>query len=327
MERNHGSPGPTIEQPPSASPALAIRILGTLRVSRNGVDLGAHDLGGPKPRQILEILLLRLGTPISKERLIELLWAGHPPTEAQPTLESYVCVLRRHLQPGAGRTGPLQTVNGGYVMEKSLVDLDLDRFDTLYRHAQHSTAPDALPLLREALALAALPLLGDELVPAWAAEERSLHAARVTAARILAAESATALLLTEESVAWANLALAGDPLNEHAWTSLILGLEQAGRHTEGLQAYETFRRALDFELGCSPGKTLRAAQVRLLHATADNELSEVLAALILLHEQFQRATGRPGGSAFLQVESSAPDLLREAGMVLDSFLRRVRIAV
>ena len=327
MEITQGSPGPTVQQRAAASPALEIRMLGTLRVDRMGAVLGAHHLGGPKPRQILELLLLHLGTPISKERLIELLWEGHPPAEAQPTLESYVCVLRRHLQPGAGRTGPLQTVNGGYVMEKSLVDLDLDRFDALFRHAQQSSASEALPLLREALALAALPLLGDELVPAWAAEERTLHAARVTAARILAAETATALLLTAESVDWANQALVGDPLNEHAWTALILGLEHAGRHAEGLQAFETFRRALDLELGCAPGTALRAAQARLLQATADDEFSDVLSALFLLHDQCQRAVRSPNGPAFLHVEPAAPDVLREAGIVLDSFLRRARFGV
>ena len=326
MAITHGSPGPTIEQLSTSSATLEIRILGTLRVCRNGTVLGAHQLGGPKPRQILELLVLQLGTPVSKPRLIELLWDGHPPAEAQPTLESYICVLRRHLQPGAGRTGPLQTVNGGYVMEKPLVDLDLDRFDTLYRHAQQSPASEALPLLREALALAAQPLLGDELVPAWASEERTLHAARVTAARILAAETATALLLTEESVDWANQALVGDPLNEHAWTALILGLERAGRHTEGLQAFETFRRALALELGCSPGLPLRAAQARLLRATADGEFSDVLSALLLLQDQFQRAVGSQKIPASLQVEPPAPDVLREAGIVLDSFLRRVRVS-
>ena len=326
MAITHGSPGPTIEQLSTSSATLEIRILGTLRVCRNGTVLGAHQLGGPKPRQILELLVLQLGTPVSKPRLIELLWDGHPPAEAQPTLESYICVLRRHLQPGAGRTGPLQTVNGGYVMEKPLVDLDLDRFDTLYRHAQQSPVSEALPLLREALALAAQPLLGDELVPAWASEERTLHAARVTAARILAAETATALLLTEESVDWANQALVGDPLNEHAWTALILGLERAGRHTEGLQAFETFRRALALELGCSPGLPLRAAQARLLRATADGEFSDVLSALLLLQDQFQRAVGSQKISASLQVEPPAPDVLREAGIVLDSFLRRVRVS-
>ncbi|WP_241972725.1 AfsR/SARP family transcriptional regulator [Cryobacterium cryoconiti] len=326
MEQTHGSPGPSDDPLPMqllATTPLTIRLLGTLRVDRNGTVLGAHDLGGPKPRQVLEILLLRLGRPISKERLIELLWEGHPPAEALPTLESYVCVLRRHLQPGSGRTGPFQTVNGGYVIERSFVELDLDRFDTLYRHAQQSAAAERLPMLRQALALATAPLLGDELLPLWAAEERALHSARVTAARIMAAESAAELNLAEEAVGWAQLALGDDPLNEHAWTALILGLEQAGRPAEGLQAYESFRLALDRELGCAPGDVLRAAQVRLLQATADGEFSTVLAALLMLHDQHRRAT--PFGASYPHADRLVQASLREAEHVLDAFLRRVRI--
>jgi len=303
---------------------VSVRLFGSLRVRRGDVVLDARHLGGPKPRQILEILLLNLGTPVSKDRLIELLWSGNPPAEAQPTLESYVSVLRRHVQPGAGKTGPLQTANGGYVMERSLVDLDLDLFDTLFRRAQQAAPAEAFPLLCRALELASAPLLGDELLPAWAGEERSLHAARVTAARILAAETAAALHRTDESVGWANLALAGDPLNERAWAALLLGLERAGRYAEGLQSYERCRRAMDRELGCPPGRSLRATHIRLLHATADGdgELSEVLSALLVLHDELCRATVVTADHTPATAAPAVAETLREAGAVVHSFLRR-----
>ncbi|TFD79473.1 AfsR/SARP family transcriptional regulator [Cryobacterium fucosi] len=322
MEKSHGSPGPTFEALPTR---VTIQILGSLRVCRDGAVLGAHHLGGPKPRQILEILLLQLGIPVSKERLIDLLWGGNPPAVALPTLESYVCVLRRHLQPGAGKSGALQTVNGGYVMDKALVDLDLDRFDTLLRLAQHAAAAEALPMLREALDLAVGPLLGSELLPAWAVDERALHAARVAEARILAAESARALFRPAEAVGWASQATDGDPLNERAWTALILGLEQAGRPTDGLAAFDRCRRILNRELGCTPGPDLRQAQVRMLHATADGELSELLSALLLLHDQLRNA-GALNAAAAPPVSLSS-ESLREARLVIDSFLRRALVAV
>ncbi|MBG6059380.1 DNA-binding SARP family transcriptional activator [Cryobacterium sp. MP_M5] len=321
MEKSHGSPGPTFEAVPTR---VTIQILGSLRVCRGGAVLGAHHLGGPKPRQILEILLLQLGTPVSKERLIDLLWGGNPPAEAQATLESYVCVLRRYLQPGAGKSGPLQTVNGGYVMDKALVDLDLDRFDTLLRLAQHSGAAEALPMLHEALDLAAGPLLGSELLPAWAVDERSAHAARVTEARILAAGCAMALFHPAEAVGWASQAADGDPLNERAWTALVLALELAGRPTDGLAAFDRCRRILNRELGCAPGPDLRQAQVRMLHATADGELSDLLSALLLLHDRL-RSTGADAAAA--PPAPLANESLREAGLVIDSFLRRALVAV
>src|SRR5215217_5657706 len=113
------------------SPALQISVLGPLSIRLGDTTLNANDLGGPKPRQVLEILLLSFGLAVSKTRIIDLLWNGNPPAVALPTLESYVSVLRRRLQPGAGRTGPLRTVTGGYVIEPSLVHLDLNRFEAL----------------------------------------------------------------------------------------------------------------------------------------------------------------------------------------------------
>ena len=139
---------------------LDAKIIGPLRIQRGDAVLGHGDLGGPKPRQILELLLLNLGAPVSKDRLIDILWAGQAPPEALPTLESYVSVLRRHLQPGMGKDGPLRTVTGGYMLDRSLVDLDLDRFNVLVRKAESASPQRAVVLLQEALGLGLGPADG-----------------------------------------------------------------------------------------------------------------------------------------------------------------------
>ncbi|WP_241979877.1 BTAD domain-containing putative transcriptional regulator [Cryobacterium glaciale] len=307
---------------------LTVHVFGNLTIRRGPVVLHAHQLGGPKPRQILEILLVHLGQPVSKDRLIELLWGASAPVEALPTLESYVSVLRRHLQPGAGKFGPLQTTTGGYVLDRDLVEVDLDQFDVLLQRAQKTIPGLAYPLLLRALDLANAPLLGDELVPAWASDARDLHAARLTGARILASETAAALHRMDDALELANLALADEPLNERAWTALVLGLEASGRNAEGLQAFDRCRHAMQNELGCAPGPILRAAQLRLLRATADGdgELANVLSALLMLHEQLRPApaTGpvsRPAATTSPRPEPVA-DSLREATDVVTSFLRR-----
>ena len=322
----------TRAQPTTTAMAhLNVHVFGNLTVRRGSVVLHSHQLGGPKPRQILEILLVHLGLPVSKDRLIELLWGASAPVEALPTLESYVSVLRRHLQPGAGKFGPLQTTTGGYVLDRDLVDLDLDQFDVLLQRAQKTIPSLAYPLLLRALDLARAPLLGDELVPAWAAEARDLHAARLTSARILASETAAALHRIDEALEFANVALADEPFNERAWTALILGLETSGRYAGGLQAYDRCRHAMQNELGCAPGPILRAAQLRLLHATADGDgdLADVLSALLMLHERLclspaSGTTSRPaaGAAPILTRPQPISESIREATDVVTSFLRR-----
>lgn len=306
---------------PSAPAALSVQLIGSLSIRRGDTVLGARNLGGPKPRQILEILLLSLGTPVSKDRLIEVLWEGHAPAEALPTLESYVSVLRRNIQPGSGKAGPLRTTTGGYVMDATLVDLDVYRFEQLLRRAQQSVPAAALVLLREALSIATAPLLGDELLPAWAEDERALHSSRVLEATVLAAEAAAEVGEAAESIEWAQKALAIDPLNERAWLARINGLETTGRFAEGLQSYEKCRRAMVRELGCAPGPSLKAAHARLLQATAEGEgeLSDVLSALLVLHGQMTPSAAQAAAAASGQ---NVRQSLREATHVINSFLLR-----
>ncbi|MFC8038036.1 BTAD domain-containing putative transcriptional regulator [Paenarthrobacter sp. NPDC057355] len=243
-------------------------MFGPLSVHRGDTELSANDLGGPKPRQVLEILLLNFGAAVSKARLMDLLWEGNQPAVALPTLESYVSVLRRHLQPGTGRSGPVRTVTGGYAIDTTMVDLDVDRFGTLTKQAVQAPPGRALALLTEALELASAPLLGDELLPAWAEDERALHATRVAAAKVKAAELALAQGELGQAIVMSESVTRLDPLNERAWTTLIIGLERNGDVVGALTAYDRCRKVMANELGCTPNKALTEAQARLLARTA-----------------------------------------------------------
>lgn len=302
---------------------LSAKILGSLEIHRGAEVLTAQQLGGPKSRQILEILLLHLGSAVSKGTLIDMLWQDAAPSAATSTLESYVSVLRRCLQPGEGKHGVLKTTTGGYLLDADLVDLDLARFDSLVAQAEHATGEDAAELLRRALAVSFEPLLGSELLPEWAEAERTLHAARVSAIRGLAAETALELGKLGEATALAQQLLEADPLNEVAWTVLILTMERAGQPLRGLQAYEQCRRVMDRELGCQPGPMLRAAQQRMLSETSaeNNDFALVIRALLALEgaRGGQLQTQHP---ATLSVIEDTEISLREAGSVVLGFVRR-----
>ncbi|WP_307036609.1 BTAD domain-containing putative transcriptional regulator [Arthrobacter sp. B3I4] len=279
------------------APSIAVQLFGPLVIRRDGTTLTAKDLGGCKPRHILEILLLSLGKPVSKVHLIEMLW-GHSAGEgAVATLESYVSGIRRAIQPGQTKTGPLRTANSGYLLDPGLVDLDLSRFAALLRAATLRKPDEAYPLLVEALELSAEPLLGFELAADWADDARTRHAAERVGAMIAAAETASVLDRHHEAVRWAQLSVQAEPLNERAWTALVTAYERAGLPAEGLTAYERCRRRFDRDLACTPGPALQAAHLRLLRQRADAnpELSEVLAALLYLGERLSGAGGRDAG--------------------------------
>lgn len=305
-----------------STPAISVRLFGTFEVRRNGAVLRAADMGGCKPRHILEILLLNLGTPVSKTRLVELLWGPQASDGAVATLESYVSGIRRAIQPGNTKSGPLRTANGGYVLDPQLVELDLSAFHELVRAARQSPPAEAHVLSMQALELAAEPLLGFELVADWAEEARNRHAAEKVAAQILAAETAAFLDKPELAVSLAQTAIRCEPLNERAWTILVAGYEQAGLPVEGLNAYERCRRLFDRDLGCTPGPALRAAHLRLLRQRAEGntELSEVLAALLYLGERLH------GPKCTQPAAEESRRMQENAGRVLDSFLQQALAA-
>ena len=58
---------------------MDFRILGALEAVADGATA---DLGPPKQRALLAILLLHVGEIVSVDRLIESLWPEHPPRTA-----------------------------------------------------------------------------------------------------------------------------------------------------------------------------------------------------------------------------------------------------
>jgi DNA-binding SARP family transcriptional activator len=65
--------------------AVRFQILGPLVVE---ADAGAVNLGGPKPRAVLAVLLVHRGTVVSDDRLVEAVWSGRPPRGALSSLRA-----------------------------------------------------------------------------------------------------------------------------------------------------------------------------------------------------------------------------------------------
>ena len=270
---------------------IGVNMLGGLRVRAGGRSLGPRELGGPKPRHLLLALLLNRGAPVSKERLVSLVWEEPAPHSAKATLEAYVSTLRKALRP---RPQPqpqtqeslIMTVAGGYAIDMACVDLDLARYEHLMSAAlQPDTDPsDALPMLQQAMALAGSPLLPEEVGSEWLDEVRFIHNQNVHKA-LVAAANKVAGLPSRSAEQWARLALAEDPFDESAWYALLRNMEACGHHARGLQAYDQCRTMFATELGCAPGPGLQALYVRLLRGAHedDEELSQLLDAVIRLH--------------------------------------------
>jgi len=116
---------------------LDFSILGPLEVRANGELIA---LGGPKQRALLAILLLNAGRVVSRDRLIEALWAERPLGASRHAVDVNVSRLRKSL--GATRAGDsvLATRAPGYVLQVEPDELDLQRFERLLADGRRAFA-------------------------------------------------------------------------------------------------------------------------------------------------------------------------------------------
>ena len=218
---------------------LEFGILGPLEVRSDGVPV---DLGGPRQRALLAVLLVRANEVVGADALIQALWGEEAPPTASKSLQVAVSRLRQALGPEADR---LQTAGGGYRLIVERDELEDPRDLSRWRG----------------------PALADlRYEPALQAEVRRLEELRAIAIedRIQAAldggEHAN-LVADLETFA------AEYPLRERLRGQQMLALYRAGRHADALAAYQDARAALD-ELGLEPGPGAAAARAGHPHPRA-----------------------------------------------------------
>jgi len=269
-------------RPPSVGRVAFIdfRILGPLEVHVRG---RAVDLGGPKPRALLAILLLHAGGVVSADRLLDELWGETPPRTANHLLHVYVSSLRKALALPAldGSRPVLLSRPPGYLLDLEPEELDAHRFEHLLAKGRRLLAGDdperASQTLREALALCRGPTLADFTYEPFAQAE----IARLEELRLVALEERVeadlALGRHPELVGELEALVAASPLRERPRGQLMLALYRSGRQAEALEAYREARQVLVDELGIEPSPSLQRLQLAILRHDASLEPEAALA--------------------------------------------------
>ena len=228
---------------------MEFRILGPLEAIEGGCPV---ELGGPKQRALLALLVLSANRVVSSDALIEALWEEQPPEKAQKALHVLVSQLRKAL--GGER---IVTRAPGYLLLVEEGELDLERFEAL-------VAAGRVDELREGLALWRGPPLAEFAYVRFAqAEIGRLEGLRQAALEqrieleIAAGEHASLVGELESLVA-------EHPVRERLRGQLMLALYRSGRQAEALAVYQDARRHLVEELGIEPGKPLRELHQAIL---------------------------------------------------------------
>jgi basic membrane lipoprotein Med (substrate-binding protein (PBP1-ABC) superfamily)/DNA-binding SARP family transcriptional activator len=243
---------------------MDFRLLGALEVCAGEV---AADLGPPKQRALLAILLLHTGEIVPIDRLIELLWGDSPPRTADHSIQIYVSNLRKSFE-GLGANGVLSTRSPGYQLDVHADSIDVRQFEAQVREGTRKLRegdPDAGAAdLRAALRLWRGPALSDFTYEEFAQPHiHRLHDLHLDAVEELAAADLAAGR-AGDVVPLLDAAIREDPLRERSRELLMLALYRTGRHPEALRTYQQLRTVLDEELGLEPSPPLQRLQERIL---------------------------------------------------------------
>ncbi|MFC8247828.1 AfsR/SARP family transcriptional regulator [Streptomyces chartreusis] len=240
---------------------LRFTVLGPVRAWRGPDEV---DLGPPKQRAVLAMLLLGEGAQVSVETLVDAVWGTGSPGSAVSSLRTYVYRLRQLLGPLA-----IVSVGDGYQMSICPDSCDLTAFRDLVARADRARRDDdsntAARYLNEALAQwqgTALAGIRGEYAQA---QRNWLERLRLSA---LEAAFAVRLDLGEHTDIARELAalVAEHPLDERFREMLMLALYRSGRQAEALMTYSEARSLLADEMGIDPGPELRNIYERILRA-------------------------------------------------------------
>jgi DNA-binding SARP family transcriptional activator len=242
-----------------------VRLFGTVTIDDGLNALGAGDLGGVRPKQVLEILLAARGHRVSTDRLAELLWGDARPDKWAGAIQTFVSVLRRHLTSDGDRARELViTESSAYRFATELVDLDLDRFDELLERSSREPTYRSRSSLEQALSLVQGEVLEDEPYATWAQDLRGTYQGRVLGARLDVADAALSELDYVAALAHVEAAVVLDHFSERAQRIAMVALYALGRQHEALATYRDFRARLDQELGLEPTAETRVLETAIL---------------------------------------------------------------
>jgi DNA-binding SARP family transcriptional activator len=226
-----------------------------------------------KQRQILALLALNAGRMVTVSTLVEELWGDDPPRSADTTLQTYILHLRNRLSEAAKTTGQdvrhlLGTRHGGYQLDGSSCQTDVEAFESLVREGRTATEAgdhrSASQTFTQALGMWSGPALAD--VPLGRILE--LEAGALEETRLSALErrieADLALQRHVDLLGELRLLVARNPMNETLSEFLMVALYRSGHAGRALTEYQRLRGVLCEELGIDPRPRLQRLHQAIL---------------------------------------------------------------
>jgi DNA-binding SARP family transcriptional activator/pimeloyl-ACP methyl ester carboxylesterase len=282
-----------------------VAVLGPVRVVVDDIDVTPRAV---KERTLLAVLALRNGQAVTVDQLVEELWGDLDRDGGKHALQVRVAALRKTLD-GAGASGLLRHVGGGYVLDVDDSRVDHLRFSVLVSQSRVQRSRGDLVAARDSLQVALDLWRGDALCDAVSSITVDSEARRLNDARIDALEDRIEVDLDlgrhREMAPELDRLVALHPLRERLWRHRILALYRSGRQAEALRAAHEVRQLLA-ELGLQPEPALRNLEAGVLEQRPELQWTPPAATVALLTPPIGYARSCDGVHLAYQVAGDGP---------------------
>ncbi|WP_127529938.1 BTAD domain-containing putative transcriptional regulator [Paenibacillus kobensis] len=244
-------------------PRIKVRCFGRVRLeTENGAAIKWRT---SKTEELMAFLVHHRGESVSRDRILDGLWGEVDVERAGAQFNTTTHFLRKALSK-IGLDGIVRHVEGGYRIDLSQLDCDLDEWDRLLAaqaqiddHALSSYASEFIQLYGEGY------MAGTSYE--WAEPARIRLESEYVAMLLRLHEREERRGQYHAAAELLRQALSHDPLNEYIHELLIRVLLLANERFMAIKQYEALRVMLQTELGIEPKEAVR----RLLHFEDKNK--------------------------------------------------------
>ncbi|MEV7602196.1 AfsR/SARP family transcriptional regulator [Kitasatospora sp. NPDC089797] len=258
--------------PTTTTDGLSFELLGEVRGWRDGIEI---PLGAPRQRALLAVLLLRAGSPVGRDHLIDGIWGDATVADGANLVQAYVSKLRRLFEPArAPRAagGVLTRVGASYRLSIGPGQYDLGRFEQAVADARALQAAGR-PETAERTLAAALDSWAGPALTGVSGPLLDVERARLAELRLAAVEEHAELALQlgghARLVPHLLVLTAEHPYRERLWALLMVALYRGSRQADALAAFQRARHTLTENLGLLPGPELRGIEEAILAGRPD----------------------------------------------------------
>ncbi|MFH9863587.1 BTAD domain-containing putative transcriptional regulator [Streptomyces sp. NPDC017202] len=229
------------------------------------------DLGPVRQQALLTALLLRPGTTVSRQQLLDGVWGSEPPGTGAKVIPVYVHQLRKRLNPGGGNTSGsvIATDRDGYRFEPHDVSTDTARLKGIVAEAHAARDRGDLAAAVSAWSTALELFRGEPLaaIPGPFAEAERLRLSEHRLALVQDKVECQLRLGRHAEVVGELFALSEThPHHEPLAGLLMRALHAGGRQADALSVFAKVRRRLVAEQGAEPGRELRRVHEAVLRS-------------------------------------------------------------